>query len=84
VTAMSSLVELAFILVVVIDLFLLASSRLGAAIRTVAIQGALLATLPLLLLTDAHLQGQRTLAGLGQHHGGIDPEADLLPQSQTV
>ncbi len=46
---MSALLELVFILVVVIDFFLLASSRLGAAIRIVAIQGALLATLPLLL-----------------------------------
>ena len=49
---MSTLLELAFILVVVIDFFLLASSRLGAAIRIVAIQGALLATLPLLLAGD--------------------------------
>jgi len=65
VTAMSSLVELAFILVVVIDLFLLASSRLGAAIRTVAIQGALLATLPLLLLTDAHDLGHALVLALG-------------------
>ncbi len=51
-TAMSSATDLVFILVVVIDLFLLASSRLGAAIRTVAIQGALLALLPLLLLHE--------------------------------
>ncbi len=51
-TPMSSATDLVFILVVVIDLFLLASSRLGAAIRTVAIQGALLALLPLLLLHE--------------------------------
>ncbi len=50
----SSLLELVFILVVVIDFFLLASSRLGAAIRIVAIQGALLATLPLLLAGERH------------------------------
>ncbi len=48
-TAMASpLLDLVFILVVAIDFFLLASSRLGAAIRNVAIQGALLAALPLL------------------------------------
>jgi hydrogenase-4 component E len=46
---MASVLDLAFILVVVIDLFVLASSRLGAAIRVVAIQGALLGALPLLL-----------------------------------
>ncbi len=46
---MSSTLDLVFILVVVIDLFLLASSRLGASIRTVAIQGALLSAPPLLL-----------------------------------
>ena len=46
---MRSLLELVFVLVVVIDLYLLASSRLGASIRTVAAQGALLAALPLLV-----------------------------------
>ncbi len=56
--------SLVFILVVVIDLFLLASSRLGAAIRTVAIQGALLGTLPLLLLHERHSLGHAlVLAG---------------------
>ncbi len=51
-TTMSSSTDLVFILVVVVDLFLLASSRLGAAIRIVAIQGALLALLPLLLVHE--------------------------------
>jgi hydrogenase-4 component E len=46
---MARAADLVFILVVVIDLFLLAASRLGASIRTVAIQGALLGALPLLL-----------------------------------
>jgi hydrogenase-4 component E len=50
----SSLLELVFILVVVIDFFLLASSRLGASIRIVAIQGALLAALPLILAAGEH------------------------------
>ncbi len=48
-TAMAPLTDLAFILVVVIDFFVLASSRLGAAIRVVALQGALLGLLPLML-----------------------------------
>jgi hydrogenase-4 component E len=51
---MSALSDLAFILVVLLDLVLLASSRLRGAIRTVAFQGALLSLLPLLLATDAH------------------------------
>ena len=48
-TAMAPLLDLAFILVVVLDFFVLASSRMGAAIRAVALQGALLGVLPLLL-----------------------------------
>jgi hydrogenase-4 component E len=40
--------------VVVLDLFVLASSRLRGAIRTVAFQGAVLAVLPLLLATERH------------------------------
>jgi hydrogenase-4 component E len=50
--------DLVFVLVVVIDFFALGSGRLGAAIRIVAIQGGLLALLPLLLATG------------GQHHLG--------------
>jgi hydrogenase-4 component E len=57
--------SLVFVLVVVIDLFLLASSRLGAAIRTVAIQGALLGTLPLLLLEERHSLGHALVLGVG-------------------
>jgi hydrogenase-4 component E len=62
---MTSLTDLVFILVVVIDVFLLASSRLGASIRTVAIQGALLGTLPLLLAGDAHHLGHALLLAGG-------------------
>ena len=64
-TSMPWLADLVFILVVVIDLFLLASSRLGAAIRTVAIQGALLGTLPLLLLEERHSLGHALLLAGG-------------------
>ncbi len=51
---MGSLTDMVFVLVVVLDLFLLASSRLGAAIRAVALQGALLSLLALLLSSSAH------------------------------
>jgi hydrogenase-4 component E len=61
---MAPIVDLVFILVVVIDLFLLASSRIGASIRTVAIHGGLLATLPLLLAGEGHSLGHSlVLAG---------------------
>ena len=50
---MGAWTDMAFILVVVLDLFLLASSRLGAAIRAVALQGALLSLLALLLTSSA-------------------------------
>ena len=46
---MSAWTEMVFILVVVLDFFLLASSRLKAVIRAAAAQGALLAVMPLLL-----------------------------------
>jgi hydrogenase-4 component E len=62
---MSSPVDLLFILVVVIDLFLLASSRLGASIRTVAIQGALLAALPLFLAGEHHQLGHTLILSGG-------------------
>ncbi len=67
--------SLVFILVVVIDLFLLASSRLGAAIRTVAIQGALLGTLPILLKDERHALGHAlVLAG-----GALAIKGVLIP-----
>jgi hydrogenase-4 component E len=58
-------VDLTFILVVVLDFFFLASSRLGAAIRAVAIQGALLAALPLLLAGEGHHLGHAVLLAVG-------------------
>jgi len=45
--------DLLFILVLVLDLFVLASSRLRAGIRAVAAQGGLLALLPVALASDA-------------------------------
>jgi len=65
VTAMASNADLVFVLVVVIDLFLLASSRLGASIRTVAMQGALLGALPLLLLRHGEPAGHALLLAGG-------------------
>ncbi len=41
--------DLAFVMVVLLDFYLLASSRLSAAIRAVAVQGAVLSAPPLLL-----------------------------------
>jgi hydrogenase-4 component E len=49
---MDAWTDLAFILVVVLDFFVLASSRLRAVIRAAAGQGALLSLLPLLLATS--------------------------------
>ncbi len=46
---MAPFLDLAFILVVIIDFFVLASSRMAAAIRVVALQGAVLGVIPLLL-----------------------------------
>jgi hydrogenase-4 component E len=45
-------IDLLFILVLVIDLFVLASSRLRAGIRAVAAQGGVLAVLPIALASD--------------------------------
>ena len=64
-TAVTSFVDLVFVLVVVIDLYLLASSRLGASIRTVAMQGALLGALPLLLLGHGEHAGHALLLAGG-------------------
>jgi hydrogenase-4 component E len=51
--AMTGWTDLLFILVLVLDLFVLASSRLRAGIRAVAAQGGLLALLPVVLAGDA-------------------------------
>jgi hydrogenase-4 component E len=58
-------IDMVFILVVVIDLFTLASSRLNAAIRAVALQGALLSVLPLLLASWEHEIGHVLVLSLG-------------------
>jgi hydrogenase-4 component E len=57
--------DMAFILVVVLDLFVLASSRLGAAIRAVALQGALLSMLALLLTSSGHNLGHMLVVAGG-------------------
>ena len=62
---MASWTDMVFVLVVVLDLFLLASSRLGAAIRGVALQGALLSLLALLLASPAHDPGHVLLLSGG-------------------
>lgn len=62
---MSRWTDMVFILVVVLDFFALASSRLGAAIRAVAGQGALLALLPILLATGEHQTAHVALLALG-------------------
>ncbi len=51
---MTSWTALLFVLVVVIDLVVLASSRLRGAIRSVAFQGAILSLLPVVLATGDH------------------------------
>jgi hydrogenase-4 component E len=61
----SSLADLAFVLVVVLDLYLLAASRLSAAIRAVALQGALLSLLALLLASSRHDLGHVLLLAGG-------------------
>ena len=62
---MGSLLDLAFILVVVIDFFLLSSSRMGAAIRVVALQGGLLGVLPLMLAPPGEPLGHHLVLALG-------------------
>jgi len=61
----TSWIDMTFVLVVVVNLFLLASSRLGAVIRAVALQGALLSALALLLASPAHAVGHVLLVAGG-------------------
>jgi hydrogenase-4 component E len=56
---------MAFILVVVLDFFVLASSRLKAVIRAAAAQGALLSVLPLLLVGGELHPGHTLALSLG-------------------
>jgi hydrogenase-4 component E len=62
---LDSVTDMAFVLVVVLDLFLLAASRLNAAIRAVALQGALLSLLALLLASTRHDLGHVLLLSGG-------------------
>jgi hydrogenase-4 component E len=57
--------DMVFVLVVVLDFFVLASSRLQAAIRAVAAQGALLALLPPILATGEHHFGHVAVLAIG-------------------
>ncbi len=61
-TAMPAWTELVLILVVVIDFFLLASSRMRAVIRAAAAQGALLSLAPLLMAGTAEWKHVALLA----------------------
>ena len=62
---MGAWVDMVFVLLVVIDLFVLASSRLGAVIRAVGVQGALLALLTVLLASSAHDLGHVLVLAIG-------------------
>ncbi len=59
---MASLVDALLILVFVLDIFLLGTSRIGSVIRTVAWQGVLLGLLPVLVRT--HLDAEAVAVGL--------------------
>jgi hydrogenase-4 component E len=65
VTTVTGWTDLLFILVLVLDLFVLASSRLRAGIRAVAAQGALLALMPVVLAGDATSTSHVAVLGLG-------------------
>ena len=62
---MTGWTDLLFVLLLVLDLFVLASSRLRAGIRAVAAQGALLALLPVVLAGDADRVGHVAALALG-------------------
>ena len=67
-------IEFILVLVVLTNLKLLASSRLGASIRVVARQGLILGALPLLAHQDAlSLQHVALAAGSGVIKGGVFP-----------
>lgn len=62
---MTGWTDLSFILVLVLDLFVLASSRLRAGIRAVAVQGGVLALLPVMLAGDATETRHVAVLGIG-------------------
>jgi hydrogenase-4 component E len=70
---------LVFVLVVVLDLMLLASSRLRGAIRTVAFQGAVLALLPLLLPAPAGADEHRLLHAVALAVGALVVKGVIIP-----
>jgi len=61
----SAWLDLCFVLVVLVDFYLLASSRLHAAIRAVALQGAVLSAPPLLLAGAGHAPEHMLLLSAG-------------------
>src|SRR5512138_633715 len=62
---MRAWLDLVLVLVVLVDFFLLASSRPRTGIRAVAAQGALLAALPVLLASDALHAGHVVALAVG-------------------
>ena len=62
---MTGWTDLLFILVIVLDLFVLASSRLRAGIRAVAAQGGVLALLPVVLAGEATSMRHVALLAIG-------------------
>lgn len=62
---MTPVLDLVFVLVVLVDFFLLTSSRPRTGIRAVAAQGALLATLPVLLAGDGLHAGHIVALAVG-------------------
>ncbi len=62
---MTGWIDLLFILVLVVDLFVLASSRLRAGIRAVAFQGLVLAVLPVALAGESTPTGHVVALALG-------------------
>jgi hydrogenase-4 component E len=71
----STSLDLVLVLVVLLDFFLLASSRPGTGIRAVAVQGALLATLPVLLAG----RGLHTAHVVVLAAGALGVKAILIP-----
>mgnify|MGYP006267653053 CR=1 FL=1 len=67
--------DLAFVMVVLVDFYLLASSRLPAAIRAVALQGAVLSAPPLLLAGPGHAPEHMLLLSAG----ALVVKAALIP-----
>ena len=80
---MTGWTDLSFILVLVLDLFVLASSRLRAGIRAVAVQGGVLALLPVLLAGDATETRHVAVLGIGALELDRQPVPDRGGESST-